>query len=78
MAAAEAPGLTAAPVNWRAVRASASRLTALARRLRAPDDVRPQGVARAELLLTHGGSALYTAGDGSDLWDELTSTLVAL
>ena len=73
-----APRLSVAPVNWRGVRACAPSLARLAQRLREATEVRPQGVARAEVLLTDGTSALYAPGDESRLSAELRSTLAAL
>ena len=63
--------------NWRAVRVAAPLLERIASRLREDPGVRAKGVARAKLLLSERGSALY-ARDGARLVDEATSTLAAL
>ena len=76
--AAVPPSLTIAPVNWRGVRVSTSRLKRLAQRLRGSADVTPQGVARAEILLTDAGSPLYMPHDELGLSDEVRSTLALL
>lgn len=71
------PPLDVLPVNWRGVRGAAPRIDRLAQRLRDDPRVRPQGVARARLLLTDGDSALY-ARDDACLMDEVRSTLALL
>jgi hypothetical protein len=79
LARSEAPqSLTIAPINWRGVRASSSRLKRLAQRLRGAADVRPQGVARTEILLKEADSPLYTPGGELSLPDEVRSTLALL
>ena len=72
------PSLTIAPINWRGVRASSSRLKRLAQRLRGDANVRPQGVARTEILLSEVDSPLYTPGGELSLPDEVRSTLALL
>jgi hypothetical protein len=72
------PSLTIAPINWRGVRTSRARLRRLAERLRGSATVNPQGVARAEVLLTDAGSPLYAPGDMPGLSDEVRSTLALL
>jgi hypothetical protein len=72
------PSLTIAPINWRGVRASRARLRRLAERLRGTADVTPQGVARAEVLLTEADSPLYTPGGELSFPDEVRSTLALL
>ena len=64
--------------NWEAVRVAAPLLERLASRLREDPRVRAPGVARAKLLLSEHGSALYAAGDGVRLVDEARSALAAL
>jgi hypothetical protein len=76
-AATTFPPLDVLPVNWRGVRAAAPHLDRLSQRLREDPRVRAQGVARAQLLLTDGDSALY-ADEDTRLVDEVRSTLALL
>jgi hypothetical protein len=76
--AATIPPLDVLPVNWRGVRAASPRLDRLAQRLREDPRVRTQGVARVQLLLTDGESALYAKDRDTSLVDEVRSTLALL
>jgi hypothetical protein len=67
-----------APVNWRGVGASKARIKQLAKRLREDPDVRPQGTARAWLLLTDRDSALFARDDVSGFAEEVRSALALL
>jgi hypothetical protein len=77
-AATSIPPLDVLPVNWRSVRAATPRLDRLAQRLREDARVKPQGVARVQLLLTDGDSALYAKDQVTTLADEIRSTLALL
>jgi hypothetical protein len=77
-AATNIPPLDVLPVNWRGVRAAAPHLDRLSQRLREDPRVRAQGVARIQLLLTDGDSALYAQDEDTRLVDEVRSTLALL
>ena len=66
------------PVRSQAVRDAAPTLKMLARRLRGPLPIGPQGAARAEILLTDGSGPLYNPGSGSDLKTAARRALAAL
>ena len=78
VAATSFPPLDVLPVNWRGVRDARTRLARLAQRLREDPGVRPQGVARARLLLADRDSALHVKDDDLSLMDEVRSTLAHL
>jgi len=67
-----------APVNWKGVAASKSRIRQLAKRLREDPDVRPQGTARAWVLLNDRDSALFARDDVSGFAEEVRSALALL
>jgi hypothetical protein len=77
-AATTIPPLDVLPVNWRGVRAAAPQLDRLSHRLREDPNVRAQGVARVQLLLTERDGALYAQGEDTRLVDEVRSTLALL
>jgi hypothetical protein len=77
-AATSIPPLDVLPVNWRGVHTASPRLERLAQRLREDPQVRAQAVARVQLLLTDGDSALYAKGDDMSLASEVRSTLALL
>lgn len=56
-----------APVAQPAVADAGDEVLQLAARLRAPEPVRPQGIALARLLLVDGSGPLYSAGDSLPL-----------
>jgi hypothetical protein len=72
------PLSAAAPVAVGSVRDSLDQLTALAERLRAPEPVRPQGVALARELLVDGTGPLYAHQGGGALEQVAISALAAL
>lgn len=76
--AATSTGYGIVPVDWRGVRAAAPRLEAIAQKLREDQRVRPQGVARARLLLTDGASSLYLPHGQPNLAAEVRSALALL
>jgi hypothetical protein len=72
-------GLSAeAPLDRDAITKARPALLALARDLREPGAVSPQGVARAVLLLTDATSGLYRAGEPGELSVELGAARSAL
>ncbi len=76
---AERIGISASPLNRRAISESAAELTALADRLADLDlAVAPRGVVMVLHLLTDGGSPLYGRGSGSNLRDYAEVTHAAL
>jgi hypothetical protein len=72
------PPMDVLPVNWRNVDTASPRLKRLAQRLREDPHVRAQAVARVQLLLTDGGSALFRKSDDLSLVAEVRSTLALL
>ena len=76
---AEHVGISASPLNRRAVSECDKELTALADRLADLDrGVAPRGVVMVVHLLTDGGSPLYGRGSGRDLRDYVEVTHAAL
>jgi hypothetical protein len=67
-----------APVNWRGVAASKARINQLVKRLREDPDVRPQGAARAWVLLNDRDGALFARDDVSGFAHEVRSALALL
>jgi hypothetical protein len=76
-AATSVSPLDAVLPNWDGIRAARPRLDRLAQRLRADRTVRPQGIARARLLLVARDSILNKDGE-SRLEDEVRSILALL
>ncbi|HEY4278940.1 MAG TPA: hypothetical protein VGM91_12000 [Conexibacter sp.] len=68
----------AVPVDNAAVEEALDDLAALATRLRAPEPVRPQGVAIARQLLTDGAGPLYAVHAPGALAETVRSALHAL
>jgi hypothetical protein len=58
---------TAVFMDSDAVRVALRELRELVDRLNGPDPVSPQGVARAQRLLTEGASPIYAPGNGPEL-----------
>jgi len=70
---------SAVPLAARDVRAARAALLALARELRAPGEVRVQGIVLAEQLLTDGESPLYfESADADRLWRQARAATAAL
>jgi hypothetical protein len=68
----------AAPLASTAIRADSGLLLALAARLDSDRRVEACGVARAQLLVTDGGSELYAPGDSLPLQGAVEAALIGL
>jgi len=71
-------GSTAAPMDKTTIEEARPLLIDLARELRDPGPVSPTGVARAKIMLTHGASPLYEAGEPHELAPQLKAARAAL
>jgi len=74
----EAPRIGCTPLARRSMRACRPALLNLAQDLRAAEDARPAGLARAHVLLTDGLSPLYLGGDSGELSDAVRAAEMAL
>jgi hypothetical protein len=72
------PMLAAVPYDWAGMRPSAARMERLVLRLRFDPAVRPQGVARARLLLVEPSSPLRRHGSAEELGSAIRATLAQL
>jgi hypothetical protein len=70
--------LDAVPVNWRGIREAGPHLDRLTQRLREDRTAKPQGIARARLLVATRDSALNANDGESRLVDEVRSILAFL
>jgi hypothetical protein len=69
---------TAAPMDRTAIEEARPLLVDLVRELRDPGPVSPIGVARTKIMLTHGASPLYEAGEPRELGPQLKATRASL